>query len=396
VEHLRHFSLAEDPFRNDHVERFCIETPSVLDALRRVDRAVRQSKGLVVLLGQVGAGKTLVARRLYEELEEEVFEAAMLVLLRPQVDPRWLLDRFAAQLGVEEPAAEHDALLAQVYERLAIIREDGRHAVLIIDDAHRLATPEILAELFGLAKLEYEDRGLLSVVLVGGAPLEEALAADPLFAHHVDVRVRLQPLDRETAATYLGQRIQVAGGDPGFVLPGAVAGLHELSGGWPGRVNILADNALFEAYLAGRNELTRSDVERACDALGWGGASAGADRAVAAPGDPAAAHPAGVAAAPLADAPVVTPGRERPAAAADLDSELEAVFDAPAPGRAETQQTVVMDFDAGNVPASRPAPAHADAAPTEIELEPSDAVLPGSPPKKHDEVDDLFMELLDD
>ena len=50
MEYLHHFSLAEDPFRNDHVERFSIETPSAMDALRRVDRAVRQSKGLVVLL----------------------------------------------------------------------------------------------------------------------------------------------------------------------------------------------------------------------------------------------------------------------------------------------------------------------------------------------------------
>ena len=80
-----------------------------------------------------------------------------------------MLTRFAKQLGIEEPAPEREALLAEVYERLAIIREDGRHAVLIIDDAQALASPETLAEVCGLLKLEYEDRRLLSLVLAGDA-----------------------------------------------------------------------------------------------------------------------------------------------------------------------------------------------------------------------------------
>ena len=158
MEYLHHFELSEDPFRNDHLERFIAETPSQAEAYRRLDRGVRQGRGLVALVGPAGCGKTVVARRLYEELEEEVFEASMMVVLRSQADSEWLLFRLATQLGVENVAPQREALIEQIYERLAIVREDGRHAVLIIDDADALATRETLAELCALVKLEYEDR----------------------------------------------------------------------------------------------------------------------------------------------------------------------------------------------------------------------------------------------
>jgi len=425
VKHLQQFGLSEDPFRNDHHEKFNVDSALQMDALCRLDRGVRQGRGLAVLIGPVGAGKTQVARRLYEELEEEVFEAGMMVVLRDVVDADWLLARFASQLGVEDVAPERDALIAQIYERLAIIREDGRHAVLIVDDAQALATRRTLLELCGLVKLEYEDRRLLSVVLAGAPPLLDALTADPLLAHHVDVKVVLRPFEREEVDAYLAARIRIAGGDPGLILPGASAALCELSSGHPGRINTLADNALFEAYLAGHAQLTRSDVERAHADLGWEDVAARARPA------PQAAHPAPAArAAEVADAndfdaessfsandiappparalrggsanaEVTAPDAGMVGAPlADLDSELEAVFEpVPTGGTGhgdEAGQTVLMDFDAGPSleTAHRPLPPRAMAAATEIQLEPSDALDPL--PKDDDEVDDLFMELLDD
>ena len=276
MEHLQHFGLAEDPFRNEPRLDTFFETHANRDALRRLERGLRQAKGLLVLVGDVGAGKTMVVRRLLESLEEEVFDASMLVVLHGAADARWMLGRFATQLGIEDSAPEREALLAQIYEKLAIIREDGRHAVLIIDDAQALATHTTLAEVCGLLKLEYEDRRLLSLVLTGAPSLEQALASDPALTHRVDVKVRLEPLDPTGAAAYLAHRIDVAGGNPAILEPGAVAALHALGGGLPGRMNTLADNALFEAFLCGRSKMTRTDVERACRDLGFGAPEAAA------------------------------------------------------------------------------------------------------------------------
>ena len=393
MEHLQHFGLNDDPFRNDPLERFQLEVPSQEQALRRVDRGVRQSRSLVLVAGDVGAGKSSVLRKLYEELEEEVFEASMMLVLRSSVDTDWLLRRFASQLGVEGPPAEREALVGQIYERLAIIREDGRHAVLIIDDADALAMPDTLRELFALVKLEYEDRRLLTVVLAGTSRLTDAVDADPALAAQVEVRLEVEPLTREETAGYLGQRVEVAGGEGRVLLPGAVAALHDLSEGRPGRLNTLADNALFEAFLAGRSEVARSDVERAHRDLCWETGEPVVEEAPVRRPVPreTAAQPA---AAPTPIAQPAAPQAEITApqdSLGDLDSELEAVFDAP--GQTGAPPTMLMDFEQTHEAPLPPAPPQTRAAadPTEIQLD----VLDG-PPKQGDEVDDLFMELLDD
>jgi type II secretory pathway predicted ATPase ExeA len=351
----------------------------------------------VALVGPSGSGKTVIARRLYEALEEEVFEARMLVLLRSQATTSWLLHRYAGQLGVEEPAEQREALIEQIYERLAIVREDGRHAVLIIDGADALASLETLVELCSLVKLEYEDRRMLTLVLVGSGPLDRALHAEPELAHQLEVRVEMRPLPAEEAAAYLGHRLGVAGGDPELLLPGAVAALHELANGTPGRMNVLADNALYEAWLAGRAQVARSDVERAFADLGWGGAFADLGWGGAAAAEPRSAPAPSLrarAGRPLAE--TTSPDVESPSGS--LDSELEAVFTpAPsAPRRAPEPRTQVMDFDSGTSRRPvRPVPSRAAAAPTEIQLGPADVIRRGAPPKD-DEVDDLFMELIED
>jgi len=361
LEHLHHFGLAEDPFRSDAADKFDVELPSQQDALARLDRGVRQGRGLCVLVGGVGAGKTRVARRLYDGLEEEQFEAAMMVVLRREVGAEWLLARIARQFGVERAEADREAVIRQIYERLAIIHEDGRRAVLIIDDAHGLANADTLSELCGLVKLEYEERRLVTVVLVGAAPLDAAIACDPLVSHHVEVRVPLAPLARDEAIAYLGARVEAAGGSAEIWLPGASAALHELAAGAPGRINALADNALFEAWLAQRPQVTRSDVERAHADLGWGQREHGVHLA--------------------RRAAQVEAERTNPMAfdvSGVSDPELDAVFE-PRPRRAEVDPELTLA-----------PPARGGAERTRIALDEPEA------PPKADDVDDLFMELLDD
>jgi type II secretory pathway predicted ATPase ExeA len=371
VEHLQHFGLSHDPFCNEPKLDLFLETESNRDALRRLERALRQSKGLCVLIGDVGAGKTMVVRRLLENLEEEVFDASMLVVVHGAADAASMLMRFAAQLGIEEPGREREALLAQIYEQLAIIREDGRHAVLIIDDAQALVSRETLSEVCGLLKLEYEDRRLLSLVLAGVHELDAAITKDPLLAHHVDVKVRLDPLDRDATAAYVAHRVAQAGSKPAIIAPEALDALHRLGGGLPGRMNTLADNALFEAFLCGRREMSRTDVERAQRDLGWEAPEAAESAPRRAP-TPAAPAPDAHRAPPVAVAePTVLFEADPPSPAteiidpidgslSELDADLEAVFE----------------------PAIQ-----------EQGLEILDDVIPGQPPK--DEEEDLLVELLD-
>lgn len=269
MEHLHHFGLPQDPFSNEPDLRFYFESGAHRDAQRRVERGVRQHKGLTLLTGDGGMGKTLLARRILEGLEEEVFEATLLVMLPGAADATGILQRFARQLGCENPASDRAGLLGQLYEQLAIVREDGRHAVLIIDDA-QIMTPEVFAELGGLLNLEYEDRRLVSMLFVGSPELDRLVQNDASIMPRIDVRVRLQPLDMANATAYLKHRLAAVRGNPEVLPPNAIDSLFKFGRGRPRLLNTLADNALFEAYLAGRPAMEPRDVERAAADLGIG------------------------------------------------------------------------------------------------------------------------------
>ena len=269
MEHLQHFGLTLDPFSNEPDLRFYFESASHKDAQRRVERGLRQRKGLTLLIGEGGMGKTLLARRILESLEEEVFEATLLVMLPGAADATGIIQRFARQLGCEEPADDRAGLLGQIYELLAIVREDGRHAVLMVDDA-QIMSPDVFAELSGLLNLEYEDRRLISMLFVGSPELDKLVQNDPSIMPRVDVRVRLQPLDMDNGTAYMQHRMAAVKGSPEIVPPAAMDALHKFGRGRPRLLNTLADNALFEAYLTGRTSIDPSDVERAAADLGIG------------------------------------------------------------------------------------------------------------------------------
>lgn len=269
MEHLHHFGLNQDPFSNEPDLRVYFESASHRDAQRRVERGLRQHKGLTLLTGEGGMGKTLLARRVLEALEEEVFEATLLVMLPGAADATGILQRFARQLGVDEPAQERAGLIGQIYEQLAIVREDGRHAVLIVDDA-QIMKPDALSELSGLLSLEYEDRRLVSMLLIGSNELDALVQNDPGIVPRVEVRVRLNPLSNANTTAYILHRLTHVGGQPELIPAEALDALHKLGRGRPRLLNTLADNALFEAYLAGRETIDSSDVERAAADLGVG------------------------------------------------------------------------------------------------------------------------------
>jgi len=268
VEHLSHFGLSGDPFANDSLISLFFEDEAFTNAERRLLRGASQGKGLCLVTGPGGSGKTMLVRHLLESLEEEAYEPVLLIPMPGVSDGLWILDRFARQLGVEEPAEERSTLLGQLYEQLAVVREDGRRAVLIIDEAQVLVDQGLLGELRGLLNLEYEDRRLLTVILAGLPDLAKEMAGSAALADRVEIRLEIPSLGPESSVRYLRHRIQGVDGNPAILESGAIDAIVGLASGNPRRLNILADNALFEAYLAGRSGATVEDVARAASDLG--------------------------------------------------------------------------------------------------------------------------------
>jgi len=261
MSYLEHFGLTEEPFSNAPVSRFYFESPQHQQALVRLTHAVSRMRGLSVLVGDIGAGKTTLARRLLDALPEEEYEAALFVIIHSGVTASWLLRRIALQLGVENPAQEKLALLSQLYQRLMQIHEQGRKAVVLIDEAQMLETRELMEEFRGLLNLEVPERKLISFVFFGLPDIERNLRLDPPLAQRVAMRYRLEPLNAESTRSYVEHRLHTAGAGHNPFTPATIGVLHRVSGGSPRIINTLCDNALFEAFLAGETTVDAPRIE---------------------------------------------------------------------------------------------------------------------------------------
>ena len=274
MSYLEHFGLTEEPFSNAPVSRFYFESPQHQQALVRLTHAVSRMRGLSVLVGDIGAGKTTLARRLLDALPEEEYEAALFVIIHSGVTASWLLRRIALQLGVENPAQEKLALLSQLYQRLMQIHEQGRKAVVLIDEAQMLETRELIEEFRGLLNLEVPERKLISFVFFGLPDIERNLRLDPPLAQRVAMRYRLEPLNAESTRSYVEHRLHTAGAGHNPFTPATIGVLHRVSGGSPRIINTLCDNALFEAFLAGETTVDAPRIEEIARNLAFANAEA--------------------------------------------------------------------------------------------------------------------------
>jgi general secretion pathway protein A len=268
VNYLEFYELSQEPFSNAPVSRFYYSSAQHAQALMRLTHAVSGMKGLAVLVGDIGAGKTTLARRMLDSLPEEEYEAALLVIIHSGITASWLLKRIALQLGVENPADEKLALLSQLYQRLVRIYEQGKKAVVLIDEAQMLATREIMEEFRGLLNLEVPERKLLSFVFFGLPEIEDNLRLDPPLAQRVALKYRLEPLSAEATEAYVRHRLRLAGAPRVPFTPGALARIHAHSRGTPRLINTVCDNGLFEGFVARAKDVDERLVDRVARDLG--------------------------------------------------------------------------------------------------------------------------------
>lgn len=268
MNYVDYFAMTQEPFSNAPVSRFYFNSSQHAEALTRLTYAVDSMKGLALLVGNIGAGKTTLARRMLDALPDDRYEAALLVIIHSGITASWLLRRIALQLGVSEPSNDKLTLLGQLYQRLVAIYESGKKAVVLIDEAQMLQTRELMEELRGLLNLEVPERKLLTFVFFGLPEIEQNLLLDPPLAQRVALRVRLSSFDRDATEAYVKHRLRLAGANRMLFDASAIDVIHGLSHGIPRVINTLGDNALFEAFLARRKDVDGELMQKVADSLG--------------------------------------------------------------------------------------------------------------------------------
>jgi len=250
MDHLSYYGLQDEPFSIVPLTSFYFHSEQHDQAMLRLNRAVRNMMGLAVLDGDVGTGKTLLARRLLESLPEDEYEVSMLVVLHSDVTSEWLIRRVAAQFGIDEgDEASKTQVVTRLYEKLNSIAEEGKRAVILIDEAHMLRNKETLEEVRGLLNLELPESKLITFVMFGMPEIDASLSQDPALKQRVAVRYSLKNFSKDVLADYIGFRLSQAGAEGNLFSDASMNAIFELSRGNPRLVNVVCDNSLFEGFI---------------------------------------------------------------------------------------------------------------------------------------------------
>jgi general secretion pathway protein A len=268
MSYLEHFGLEREPFSNAPDARFYYNSSQHSQALIRLLYAVDSNKGLAVLVGGVGTGKTTLARRMLAQLPEEKYESSLLVMVHSGITQEWILTRIAMQLGVDNPAVDRLVLLKQLYDRLIAIEESGRKAVVLIDEAQMLESRELMEEFRGLLNLEIPGKKLLNIIFFGLPEVEDCLRLDEPLAQRVAVKYHLKSLTVDTTESYIKHRLRVANSTKMLFNQDTVERIHRYAGGVPRLINTICDNCLFESYLRKLGKIDNQVLDSVAGDLG--------------------------------------------------------------------------------------------------------------------------------
>jgi general secretion pathway protein A len=268
LDYLEYFQLKEHPFSNVVDSRFYYNSPLHADAMLKLKYAVDTRKGLAVVIGGIGTGKTTLARRFLEELDENSYEAALLVVVHSSVSSEWLFKKFALQLGVREAKDNKVELLSQIYRRLHEIIDEHKKAVVMIDEVQMLNSREIMEEFRGLLNMEIPGGKMLNIVFFGLPELEDVLALDEPLKQRVAVKIRLKEFSEKDTGDYIKHRLSVAGSNREIFSEEAVRSIFQCTNGTPRLINTVCDNALLEGYLSRADAIDSSIIRTVSIDLG--------------------------------------------------------------------------------------------------------------------------------
>ncbi|MBP6507542.1 MAG: AAA family ATPase [Opitutaceae bacterium] len=257
------YGFKEMPFNITPDPKFLYLSPTHQEALQHLKYGVQEKKGFIVLVGEVGCGKTTICRRFLNELDSKHFDTAL--ILNPRVTETQMLKAILTELGETKIARSQVDLVSQMNRVLLERIERGRDIVLIIDEAQNLSFA-VLEQIRLLSNLETDKQKLLQIVLMGQPELKDVLARDELrqLRQRILVHYELNPLSLTDMQHYIQHRLTLAGsvGRPTFT-SWALKAIHRGSKGIPRIVNNLCDKSMLSAFIREADEVNYWDVRRA-------------------------------------------------------------------------------------------------------------------------------------
>jgi general secretion pathway protein A len=257
------WGLKEQPFGTTPDPAFLYLSPQHEEAFARIKYAILSRKGLAMLIGAVGTGKTTLSRALISQLKNTKHA----VVLNPKNTPTQLLRDIAYEFGFDYvPRYKRDIIV--ILRKFALEQlQEGLYLVIILDEA-QLLSREALEEIRLLTNWETNKEKLFTIVLIGQPELERKLRKIPQLNQRIVIRAQLGPLNDRETTEYIAYRLRVAGAPLFPFQPDAVKEIYHYSAGIPRLVNMICDMCLLEGYIRRTKTLTNQIVEDVVKDLG--------------------------------------------------------------------------------------------------------------------------------
>lgn len=260
------FELKEYPFSLTPDPRFIVFTPSYNELLAGLYYGIEMAKGLIVLTGEVGTGKTTALRWIIRRLDSSVLAA---YIYNPHLSIEEFYHHLTEMLDIKNWSNKTE-LLMEMEKLLEERHRRGLRTILIVDEAHELSD-EVLEEIRLLLNFESDNAKHLQIVLTGQPELREKLKQQNLrqLKQRVALRCKMPVLPNvEEVRRYVAERLLIAGcRNPNIFLPEAIDFVYQCSEGIPRLINNLCDNAMIAAFAAEVRTIDRDVIEEVADNL---------------------------------------------------------------------------------------------------------------------------------
>ena len=198
--YLGYWGLEKQPFENVPSDRI-YRSPQHEEALIRLIYAGEHRKGVAMLTGDVGSGKTTVAQTFMKQLSQDKYDVQ--IVSNPALDPADLLRAILLQFGEKADTNSKTILLSNLEQRFLKNAERRLNNILIIDEAHVIENQSTLDELRMMLNFHINGHFLTTLILLGQPPLLDKISALQPLKERIGVKYHLDPLDLQNTMQYI-------------------------------------------------------------------------------------------------------------------------------------------------------------------------------------------------
>jgi putative secretion ATPase (PEP-CTERM system associated) len=261
-----YYHLQAKPFQLSPDPRFFFSSSGHRRAMAYLVYGVHQGEGFIVITGEIGAGKTILANTLARKLASGSVVLAQVVSTQLNADD--MVRMVAGTLGLP-PDSSKAVLLNRVEQFLLLCHRQGKRVLLMVDEAQNLPAASV-EELRMLSNYVSATKPLLQTFLLGQPEFRKTLQSPEMeqLRQRVIASCHLGPLDSTETEAYIVHRLQTVGwrGDPSFSRD-AFAAIHECTGGIPRKINILCDRLMLLGRLDEKHAFTGREVAQVIEEL---------------------------------------------------------------------------------------------------------------------------------